>query len=68
MKNLQKQIVTEKQHATEDANSMMRTLARDEKLTNFDDCTDSKLLNFMDKPYVNSTCMKYYGENVCLFY
>jgi len=33
------------------------------KLTAYDDCTDSRLLHFSDDAYVKATCTLYYGQH-----
>jgi hypothetical protein len=58
------QIKDEKKKADVEARKMMKIIIDQNKLTNFDKCTDMKLLNFKDKDYINKTCKIYYGENV----
>jgi hypothetical protein len=63
-KDFKKQIGDQQKKANDEAAKMMRSISAQNKFSNFNACTDTRLLYFDDKDYVHALCKRYYGEHV----
>jgi hypothetical protein len=63
-KDFKKQIGDQQKKANDEAAKMMRSISAQNKFSNFNACTDTRILYFDDKEYVDALCKRYYGEHV----